>query len=804
MRNFFNTIFILCSSFAFAQINISGSITDSLGSPVPFAPIGLISLSDSTIVKGSMADEAGKYLIDGIKAGNYQLKLVVSGYSEKMTEHVVVDSTSKDLLINITLSLSPHALNEVTVSAVKKFVEFKDGNIIVNVEDSPLAKGNSVFDLLKKLPGVSVDGNKIMIQGKAGTTIMIDNRPQILSEDQLVNLLKSMNAGLISSIEVLKNPPVKYDASGTSGMINIKSKKATISGFTGSVFSSYSQGFYGQLMSGFSLNYKSKKIVLYSNLGGDYGYERMREKFEKGFVSDSGKTNLNTANISKTFESNLNYKAGIDWSPTKIDVIGFKIEGGPGENNVNIDGNNSVVGYNKLGFDHLNAKVSQPSKWIINNYNLNYDRKIDTVGSSFSVVTDYTVLTENSSSANANQFYDANENNVLHPNNYRSGNKGSSDIFSGRSDFIKVVDSSASFETGFKTAYAYTLNDYLFERDSLGNNAYLKDADLSNKFQYKELTYAAYFNYRKTIKRLSMQLGVRIEKTDLTGENQDKKFKLSRKYFNVFPNLSFDYKKSDAHDFQLNLSRRIDRPLFADLNPFIVFRDQYSFYQGNPYLLPNYANKAEFSYTYEDNFSNAVAYSYVENVMLGYTSQNDITKITMESSKNMKSSSSIEYSIFYQESLMEKWELSINGVVAYINSKGAIDGIDFNRTGITYYANVINNILLGDNTKLEVNGTYWGPNVFGITGSKPRWMVSTAINFSLLNEKLDLTLGIDDIFQSFIGASETKFENQNWTYQQISDTRRFRIALNYKFGRLRIDERNTNDSNEAERERLKH
>lgn len=804
MKKIFSAIFILCSTIVFSQINISGLITDSLNTPVPFAPIGLLSISDSTMVKGTMTDETGRYSMEGISTGKYQLQVVASGYQKKVIENITVDSTSKDLLRNIILSSSSYGLSEITVTAAKKIVEFKNGNITVNVEDSPLAKGNSVFDLLKKLPGVSVDGNKIMIQGKAGAIVMIDNRPQLLAGDQLINLLKSMNADLVSTIEVLKNPPVKYDASGTSGMINIKSKKTTISGLTGTVFSSYSQGFYEQMMSGFSLSYKSKKIVFYSNLSGDYGHYRMREKFEKKFVSDTTSMELNTKNISKTFESTLNYKAGIDWLATNVDIFGIKVEGGPGQNKVNIDGKNSVLGNNDLGFDHLNAAVVQPSNWNINNFNFNYDHKIDTIGSSFSLVSDYTILSEDASSTNMNEFYDVNGNRIFQANNYRSNNKGNSDVFSGRADLMKVIDTTSSIEAGIKTAYSQTLNDYLFERDLLANNIYSKDLNLSNRFQYTEITYAGYFNYSKTIRKLSMKLGVRLEKTDLTGRNFEKDFKLNRKYFNVFPNLSFDYKKNDDHDFQLNLSRRIDRPLFYDLNPFMVFRDQYSFYQGNPFLLPNYANKGEFSYVYKEAFATSIAYSYIENVMLGYTSQNDSTKVTMESTKNMKSSNSIEYSVFYQKSLLNKWQLTVSGVVANVNYKGAVDGMNFNRSGITYYGELLNSILVGKNAKFEINGTYWGPNIFGITRSKARWMASVAVNFSLLKERLDLTLGVDDIFYSFIGASRTNFENQNWTYQQINDSRRFRIALNYKFGKIKIEDRPVNPSNEGERERLKH
>ncbi len=797
-------VFILCSSFVFSQIKITGVISDSLGMPVPYAPIGLLSLPDSNIIKGTMTDETGKYLINTVGIGNYMLKVSAIGYQDKIVENIVVDSSTTDnLLFDLKLNASLHSIDEVTVTAIKRVVEFINGNIIVNVENSPLAKGNSVFDLLTKLPGVSVDNNKIMIQGKAGVIVMIDKRPQTLSGDQLVNLLKSMNADLVKSIEILKNPPVKYDASGTSGMINIVSKKVSVSGLTGTVFSSCSQGFYERLLSGTSLNYKSDKIVFYSNLSGDFSHYRSVEKFNKRFTTDSTTMNLSTVNTAKVLETNFNYKAGLDWFLSKTDIIGIKAEGGPGKNISTTNSRNAVSGYNNLGFDHLDSKITQPDLWNTDNFNFNFDHKIDTLGSSFSVVTDYTRLTENISSDNKNFFYDLNESQTLSPNNYRSDNQGNSNVFSGRADFTKFIDSSSSFESGIKTAYAKTSNNYLFERDYANNGMYSMDTNLSNKFQYTELTYAGYFNYIKSVEKINMQLGFRLEKTFLNGEN-DRNFSLHKEYFNIFPNLSFDYRKSDNHDFQLNLSRRIDRPNFYDLNPFLFFKEQYSFYKGNPFLLPDYSNRGELTYNFKNSISTSVAYSFTQNVLLSYTSQNDSTKVTYQSTKNMNSSSALEYSFFYQESLTKRWDVSLSGTFASVNYKGDIDGIRFQRTGLNCFANFSNSILVGKNAKIEVNGIYIGPNIVGIIQVKPRWMASLALNMSLCKEKLDLTLGVDDIFYSFIVKSEASFENQNWNFSNKSDTRRFRVSLNYKFGKIKIEERNVNGSNEEEKERFNH
>jgi iron complex outermembrane receptor protein len=805
MKLFLCGTFILYSFSVFSQQRLSGVIADSLGTPVPFAPMVLLLLPDSMIVKGTMTDEAGRYSIEKFSTGHYLLKVLAVGYEEKITGDIAIDSSSNGhIIFPIQLRTSLKTLAGVSVSAVKRLVEIKNGNVIVNVEDSPLAQGNSVFDLLAKLPGVSIESNTIRIQGKEGVIVMIDGRPQTVSGDALLNLLKSMSADLIKSIQLLKTPPVKYDASGTSGMINIISKKVTTSGLTGTAFFSGSQGFYEQWMSGASLNYKVKKITFYSTVSADQGIYRTVEKFKKSFTSDSATTCLSTDFVVKGKEKNINYKAGFDWQPTKVDVIGIKIDGNPGNYKVKAGGRNSVSGINNLSFDHLDSKNNVQDTWNTLNLNLNYDHKTDTLGSSFSLIADYSGLMEDIADQNSNRFYDPKGIQVLAANNFRNDNKINSTILSGRVDYIKIINPFLSIESGLKTASTKTLNDYLFERDYANNDIYVKDTGLSNKFKYTEITYAGYFNYIRSIRKLSMQLGLRFEKTVLTVGSRPENFDLHKEYFNVFPNFSFDYKKNDIQDFQLNLSRRIDRPYFNDLIPVRLFRDQYSFSQGNPYILPDYANRGELTYSYKSTFSTAIAYSYTERVIMGYVLQNDSTKITMENTKNMKSCNSLEYSVFYQKSVTKKWEVAINGSFAIMDYKGDIDGANFHRTGATSSVNLSNDFLIGKNTKLELSGKYLGPNVYNVVQRRQNWMASLAVKMSLCKDQLDLTLGLDDIFYSFIWHTSVNFENQHWSYMQMNDTRRFRVALNYKFGKMKIEERKVNQSNEEEKGRLKH
>lgn len=236
----------------------------------------------------------------------------------------------------------------------------------------------------------------------------------------------------------------------------------------------------------------------------------------------------------------------------------------------------------------------------------------------------------------------------------------------------------------------------------------------------------------------------------------------------------------------------------------MLFRDQYTIEYGNPFLLPSYANRGELSYNYRSFISTSVAYTYIQDAIIGYTVQNDSTKVTMSPIKNMKSSRRLEYSIFFQKTIMEKWDISIGGTLAYVGYKGDIDGVNFGRNGISYFGNISNSILISKNTKLEISGRYLGPNFYGVLQLKSRWLMSFAYKMSLCKDKLDVTLGVDDIFYTYIIRSSTNFGNQNWSYEQINDTRRFRVSINYKFGKMKIEKRNVNESNKEEKERFNH
>ncbi|MEO6904657.1 MAG: outer membrane beta-barrel family protein, partial [Bacteroidia bacterium] len=243
-----------------------------------------------------------------------------------------------------------------------------------------------------------------------------------------------------------------------------------------------------------------------------------------------------------------------------------------------------------------------------------------------------------------------------------------------------------------------------------------------------------------------------------------------------------EYELSKKNKFQLNLNRRIDMPKYDDTNPFRSYRNQYSYFEGNPFLQPNYSNTIEVTHSYEQLLTNTFTYTRINNIMLDFTRQNDSTKVTTETIKNMNYKNYCAYSFFLLKSLRPWWDISINSTFSYSEFVGDVSGVAY-KTSIFGYAPALTNTFTAlKNNKIEITTFYNSPINDGVLQIKSRWMLSFAIKKTFLNEKLDLSIGIDDLFNTGYYRTGVNFDNQNWNFRVNQDSRRVALSINYNFG----------------------
>ena len=323
------------SLVGFAQVKngkISGTVIDGNTKTVESATITLLRAKDSSVAKMSVADKTGKYEFDGVAEGSYLVSISAVGHTKGYSEKFEINSSNLSVTLK-TIELVPQAkaIGEVTVTAKKPLIEQKLDRTIVNVEASVTNVGNSALEVLEKAPGVSVDkdGN-ISLKGKQGVVIMIDGRPSYLSGADLANMLRSMSASQLEQIEIMTNPPAKYDAAGNSGVINIKTKKNKQFGYNGSVTTGYTQGRYPRFNESGNFNYRNGKINLFTNLNYNRNHRGEGLDIKRNFLEPT------TKDISSVFDQKTNMvnqsrfysaKVGMDYSASKKTTIGFVVNG---------------------------------------------------------------------------------------------------------------------------------------------------------------------------------------------------------------------------------------------------------------------------------------------------------------------------------------------------------------------------------------------------------------------------------------------------------------------------------------------
>jgi hypothetical protein len=791
----------------FAQTYIVGKLLNTEKEAIPFATVALLKSSDSSIVKGTYTDVDGKFEFEKLSIGKYLVKSMVVGMQPTFSQPFDIITAQKELVLeDVIVQKSGVDLKTVDVVAIKPLVEFKNGNITLNVENSTLAAGNSAYDLLKRAPGVTIDNNNnISIQGKKGVKIMIDGRMQQLSPDQLANMLQSMSAEGISTIEIMKNPSVKYDAEGTAGIIQIKTKKAKLIGFNGNVNAGISKGELWSGNGGFALNYKGEKFAITSNFNAIQRNRLTTVLLNRRIKTTSEDLIFDQKSVETKQNQANDYKLGVDWFVNNKTTLGIVWDGGTGNPNQTGKNITNILGNNTVGFNYLEALSTVKNNWNNNNININALHKLDTLGAEIDASFNYTKYQEKGNNGYGNYFYDATNVlvNGLYPNVYKNTIHSDIDMFIGAFNFKKPLAKKTTIETGLKYSGVNTNNDFLFERkDTIGDN-YYNDLNYSNNFLYSEKVAAGYFNYQKEFKKLSMQLGLRGEYTNATGFNKTINSKIIREYFQLFPNISFDYKASEKHAIQFSYNRRINRPDYFQLNPFKYYIDQYTANQGNPFLNPETSHNLTLTHSFMGALYNTLSYSRTENSIMELISQNDVTKETTQISKNINSVNQFAYNLFAYIPVKKIYVAQLDFSAWYQSFEGNVNGVNFNFGKPSFQLSLTNEFILPKEFNVEISGQYTGALQYGIMQIKPQGSVDIGIKKSFLKNKFIMKLNASDMFYTNLARVASTFDNQNFTFKQYADTRRVRLTITYNFGNTKLKFNEHNKGNEAEKNRLK-
>jgi outer membrane receptor protein involved in Fe transport len=513
----------------------------------------------------------------------------------------------------IVLQMVAQQLNTVDVKLKKQLIEQRNGKMIVNVAASLLAAGNTAMEILARVPGVTLDNEgNVSLRGKPGVSIMIDGKLSYLSAAQLANLLRSTPGNSIQTVEVIANPSAKYDATGTGGIINIKLKKNTSIGTNGTITGGVGVGRYHKADGGLTLNHNSGKI----NLFGNYNYTNNKQ-FEQLLLTRSIEQANSAIFVDQdarelSSRKNNSYKAGLDYVIDANNTIGLLINGyangytGNNRTSTYISSQPGKIDSTILGQNAFDGRYRNQA------YNLNYKSILDTLGQELNVDLDFSRVRNMETAHYNNTFLNQAGLSYRAPLVFRNFTPSKVKILAAKVDYTFALPRKMKVETGLKSSLVNTDNDFSAEQQVGQQWENIKNQ--SNRFVYRENVSAAYLNLHKTLNATTFQLGLRTELTHTVGKSVTLKDQVVRNYLDFFPSLAINRTLSEENTLGFTYSRRIDRPDYQSLNPFIYYSDFYTRSKGNPSLRPQYASSYELNYGHK-NLNISLSYIRTRDVM---------------------------------------------------------------------------------------------------------------------------------------------------------------------------------------------
>ena len=799
MKSFLVIVLLLFFHFISGAQTISGKVQDAIGKPVAQANILLIKLTDSSLMKTTITDEMGSFLFDDIKSENYQVRMKHIGYETYSSDSIKLEGSNVDMGI---ISLKENKeLDGVTVRAKKPMIEIHADKLVVNVENSIVNTGANALEVLGRSPGVTVDQNEnVRLKGKSGLTIMIDGKITPLQGADLANILKSMAAATIEKIEIISNPGARYDAAGSGGIINIKTKKDRRKGINGSVHSGYGQGVYHKINTGFNLSYRKNKWTInttynYSNRANFNNLTIKRIFYDKN-RNPTAEYNQTGATIYPV--RNHNGSLAIDHNLSKKTTIGIGMTGDRalfdprGDNYSRVDSGKT--------YTFFNTSNRSNDAWF--NYSLNaYLRHdFDSNGRTLAIDADYARFWNQTYQRYTNKYYNT-DGGFLLPDYLLFGDlSGLTEIRSVKLDYSQPILGKARLDAGAKASLVTADNSLLFHDQTGGRHLY--DSSKSNHFLYRENINAIYLNIAKDGEKWSLQTGLRAEQTIARGNQVTTNKTFDRNYTQLFPSLAVQRHINKHNDIGITLSRRIDRPNYRQLNPFRYFLDPTNSRIGNPYLLPSLTYSAEVSHIYKQKFVSNIGYSVSKDIIIE-TLEADTTNpnTSINSNKNLGYQYYFGYSGSYSPSVTKWWNLVANINLNYNQFKGNLSNTPLNTGQIVADVNLTNSFVLPANMSAEISGYYQTPQRWGYYTFKSLYSLNLGIQKIFFERKLTVKAACNDLFRSSAPRAAMHFINFTEYFTAIRDTRVFTLSLSYRFGNHQQSSRRHRSGAEDEKRR---
>lgn len=765
---FFTTLF----KFSTAQnIALRINLKNEKKEPVVDATAQILHEKDSSILFVKILKKDMFFLLK--KNASYFLRITSVNTN---TIFQLINIGDKDTLIEIVTQTKSKKLDEIVVTSRTPLIKQEDDKTVVDAEVLANSSSNA-FEVLEKTPGAIVDqdGN-VYLNSATPATIYINGREIKLSAADISSLLKSLPANSISKVEILRNPSAKYDAASSGGIVNIVLKKGVKLGTNGSVDASYFQGVYSTKAIGFNVNKSDDKLNTYLS----YNFTD-RTNFSVLTSNRLNKDVTFTQYAYTKFPTVTHYAGGgLDYQINKKLNIAYDGRFTANNNRSFIDNDIdifSVRNLNLVGKDASIVSNTGPTFYLGNTVSTKY--KIDSIGSEWTNSLDYSFF-----KIDNNQLYQ--NIHILPLKNTLFGEGdilNKKNILSFKSDVVLKTKNHFTLEIGTKLNFSRSNNNAFFYADT-STGRYLNTFQ-TNGFKYTENIASTYFQVAKTFKGLTIKPGIRLEYTDIVGNQLipfDTVFKIKRT--NLFPYLFFKHSLGNAFGFKLigNLlyRRSITRPFYEALNPFPRYADQYTYDVGNPNLQPQFTNNYELSISANEFPVFSLGLNDIKNIFTTLTYQKN--NILFRTYDNLGSNKEVYMRLVLGIPPGKKYFFYAGTQMNIINYNGLYNGVPFKFHRASWNVFMFQNYKPTPTFTASLNGWMRINGVTNFFETKTFGTLNATFNKIILKKKFNVILSVNDIFRTNVQNFSIDVPMFAANGQQYSDTRRVGIALKYNFG----------------------
>jgi len=768
---------------------IYGKVVDSnSNNSIEFATISLVSPRSGNVENGGITDSKGRFDVNEIKVGMYQVVIAFMGYETLRIDGIKLNpkgSVTQDLG-TIQLAQSAYAMDQAEIVEEKNFMEIDIDRKVFNVEENITSEGGSANEVLENIPSVEVDieGN-VSLRGSGNVTILIDGRPSGLTGGSTEALLEQIPASSIDQVEVITNPSAAFDPDGMAGIINIVLKKNKLQGAHGNVKLSVgtSDNYSGSL----GLNYRNQKFNAFVN----YSF-RQRNGDSWGTTSRTTTFDDVTSTLNQNqagFRSGLshNIKLGTDLYVSPKSTLSFSANYSPRE-----DKNEDSVQYSSFDLDHvLYDYYTRNSSGGGDGLSLDFNAQFR---QEFSEKRHYLDIRVNRSEyagdklSNFEEIYYDTDLLLLDtvPFSERTITESMNEIWSLSADYVQPMENKGRLEAGWKTTLRTNDSDFLAETLNPLNWSYSNDTTRSNQFVFDENIHAAYIVYGRQFGRWGAQGGLRLETVDMRSYlvNTDDEFK--NNYTSLFPSGHLSYEVAEGKTFQLSYSRRINRPRSRQLNPFPNYNDPLNLRIGNPFILPEYINSMELAYAHQwkrNTITASVYYKDVNNVIRRYKTV-DSTGVSTTTYRNFAGATNYGIELIGVMKLNSWWSIngSVNGFRT-LQDGSNLEG-DLNADALGWSGKLMSSWKFDGEWEFQASGRYRAPRVLLQGSISEMYWADFAAKKAILDKKGSIGIRVSDVLNS----REFNFYTEGRDFSQSSERKRqsqfVYVTFNYRFGKL--------------------